>query len=901
MSVTYGFYNSENGDRKYTARQISRIFDGIISDGIYQNYGDHFSVNDARVVSGQNGMFVYVGTGRAWLNHTWTLNDSILKLDIEDSDLTNARIDTVIIEIDEYHRHNQIKVIKGTPAANPTAPALTNNIDVCQYALADIRINAGTNSISLSNITNRIGRSNGVPFVTGLFDTMSIDSILLDWQGQFNRWFSNFEDSAEDSLNEEIIEICNNFGNTLSEYVKQISRISDLQGYIGTGTGVFSQHANCKTTVFPVEYGKTYIVKSSGNKCVISFGGSAALVDGDKTYNVIDKNDSINVGNRVENNTNYRYMYVQSHNSNGTGDAAVYELVLTPKKINDEISFQTSERVDIRNCDIRTRTSISSSTGAISPGEIEYTTSIVSFIPVCKGTVIKKGGLKVYILLYSGADYSTFLSFVPSDVNDYVIQNDCFIRLTARDLDEAQAPTVEQITNSIQIIYPNTIKNAIENLSEIITPGSIIENKFIWRDTGEIDTSRYFSATQDILIEKNKDYYFTISHDGTTSTYCAIYAYDANGNHIFNGYDTTVEENNKVYCYIPLSNSNGEQTVSKIFRFSPEIEKIVIVFNKHCTTYISLKTFCSQDYLARQEIEETREKILDLSDKCYITEKSNQTYVDEIISVANSYYNRKDANGHYYMHYDAYNTVLSDDYDGNGGIDCSTFIGLVLRGIPFEDTEYNSEFAPALMPSISNNVLETENNDDPVEENGLSTDAEDALNMPAENEEPTYSYTANPNYDWSINPYDYYLPRYKFGHDDEPKPIRTASQLGQWMRMMGRSVWCDKRLVNLMPGDIVFFARKSELDGFWITETRYMHISHVAIVVNKEPAPQNAAWNTDDYPYKHTLCEVRGIDGACGYSILEDPQNNGVYKNGVDTLVLVCRPDLGRITPTVNT
>lgn len=70
MSVSYGFYNSMNGDRKYDATQMSSIFDGIINDGIYETIGDRF------VVRTSGGMNVVVGTGRAWFNHTWTLNDS---------------------------------------------------------------------------------------------------------------------------------------------------------------------------------------------------------------------------------------------------------------------------------------------------------------------------------------------------------------------------------------------------------------------------------------------------------------------------------------------------------------------------------------------------------------------------------------------------------------------------------------------------------------------------------------------------------------------------------------------------------------------------------------------------------------------------------------------------------
>ena len=47
MSVTYGFYNSINGDRKYNALEMSSIFDGIIVDGVYMSIGDALNVKSS--------------------------------------------------------------------------------------------------------------------------------------------------------------------------------------------------------------------------------------------------------------------------------------------------------------------------------------------------------------------------------------------------------------------------------------------------------------------------------------------------------------------------------------------------------------------------------------------------------------------------------------------------------------------------------------------------------------------------------------------------------------------------------------------------------------------------------------------------------------------------------------
>lgn len=162
MAVTYGFYNSVGGDRVYDAVQLSSMFDGIITDGIFESIGDAFEVTD-----GASGMDIVVGTGKAWFDHTWTLNNSALVLTVEAADLVDPRIDTVVIEVNASAavRANSIKIVKGTPAAVPSAPTLTNTAEVHQYPLANIAVAAGASTISAGNISNLVGTGFS-PYVT---------------------------------------------------------------------------------------------------------------------------------------------------------------------------------------------------------------------------------------------------------------------------------------------------------------------------------------------------------------------------------------------------------------------------------------------------------------------------------------------------------------------------------------------------------------------------------------------------------------------------------------------------------------------------------------------------------------------------------------------------------------
>ena len=180
MALTYGFYNSQNGDRMYDATDISSIFDGIIKDGVFMSIGDAF------IVSAATGMQVTVGSGRAWFNHTWTYNSVASLYTIEPAEIVLNRIDTVVLEINasEEVRANSIKVIKGTPASNPVAPTLIDTELVHQYPLADIYVGANVTEIIPANITNRVGTA-ACPLSTGILETLDSAPLLAQWNSAF--------------------------------------------------------------------------------------------------------------------------------------------------------------------------------------------------------------------------------------------------------------------------------------------------------------------------------------------------------------------------------------------------------------------------------------------------------------------------------------------------------------------------------------------------------------------------------------------------------------------------------------------------------------------------------------------------------------------------------------------
>ena len=198
MSVSSGFFNSLNGDRKYNAAQMSAIFDGLIVDGVFASIGTAFAVKAA------GGLTVNVGIGKAWFDHTWTVNDSILPMTAPEAEVLLDRIDAVVLEVNgmESVRENTIKFVKGNPSSAPSRPTLTNEGNVHQYPLCYIYRKYGTAVINQADITPMVG-TESTPFVTGILQTVSLDELLGKWQDELDRFTDARSQEVDDWIAQE--------------------------------------------------------------------------------------------------------------------------------------------------------------------------------------------------------------------------------------------------------------------------------------------------------------------------------------------------------------------------------------------------------------------------------------------------------------------------------------------------------------------------------------------------------------------------------------------------------------------------------------------------------------------------------------------------------------------------
>lgn len=205
MAITYGFFNSVDGDRKYNAEQMSTYFDGLVSDGIFQSVGKKFSVTAGA------GLTVNVDTGRALIECHWLKNDNVLTISLDSADVQNDRKDLIVIKLDYSARTMGIEYISG-------AESVKNTETVKYLVLAKITVPAGATTITQANVKDIRG-SALCPWVTGLVKQVDTSDLfsqyekayeemvqqMINWwadrRNAFDTWFNSLTTSLNVNLN----------------------------------------------------------------------------------------------------------------------------------------------------------------------------------------------------------------------------------------------------------------------------------------------------------------------------------------------------------------------------------------------------------------------------------------------------------------------------------------------------------------------------------------------------------------------------------------------------------------------------------------------------------------------------------------------------------------------------
>lgn len=111
-------------------------------------------LNEYATFADSTGMQVKVPSGRAWLEGHFHENDAQLALAIAAADPTNPRIDRVVLHLDWTNNLIDLRVLTGTPAVSPSAPAITQNSTIWEISLATVAVAAAAATIAAGNVTD---------------------------------------------------------------------------------------------------------------------------------------------------------------------------------------------------------------------------------------------------------------------------------------------------------------------------------------------------------------------------------------------------------------------------------------------------------------------------------------------------------------------------------------------------------------------------------------------------------------------------------------------------------------------------------------------------------------------------------------------------------------------------
>lgn len=217
MAVTYGFFNSVNGDRKYDADQMSNYFEGLVGDGVLKNVD-----NELQVVA-SSGLTIAVKSGRAIVKNKWLKNNSLHFIEIT-PDSSYPYIELIVVDYDYSERKVSINTVKGTPASSPTAPSISRTDDRYMLVLASILVPANASTISQSNITDKRASSD-CGWVTGLITQLSTDTLNAQWESIYSEYFEAMQENFDDWMQLLVGDL--NVSTFIQKYEKVYTQLAD--------------------------------------------------------------------------------------------------------------------------------------------------------------------------------------------------------------------------------------------------------------------------------------------------------------------------------------------------------------------------------------------------------------------------------------------------------------------------------------------------------------------------------------------------------------------------------------------------------------------------------------------------------------------------------------------------
>lgn len=142
----------QGAGRQVTKDQWEYMMSAIMLSGVIKGF-----MSELAPFGDSSGRFVKVNSGQAWLQGTVFRSDAVEALAIAANGSGQARIDRLVVRLNRTSYIADFVVLQGTPAASPSAPAISRDTQYYDLALAQIAVASGASTITAGNVTDERG------------------------------------------------------------------------------------------------------------------------------------------------------------------------------------------------------------------------------------------------------------------------------------------------------------------------------------------------------------------------------------------------------------------------------------------------------------------------------------------------------------------------------------------------------------------------------------------------------------------------------------------------------------------------------------------------------------------------------------------------------------------------
>lgn len=271
MAIKSMFFNAvKEGDvydRTYNADDFSRYLENIVGNGVFPNPSTSLQA------ASSSGMDIVVQKGSAWIAGHKLINTAALPLTVDPAETLQNRIDRVVCYIDYVNRVMDIEIVKGTPATNPSAPALVRTDSRYELSLATIYVAKQVTSISNANITDTRADSTVCGWATGVLQQVDTSTLFQQWQTAYGDYYADIKQQLDDFMETLTQELgVNTYLQSFEKHreveagVTSITDVFNVQGYSYEDTDVINVYIN---GVLASEVAGDYTKDTSGTALAI--------------------------------------------------------------------------------------------------------------------------------------------------------------------------------------------------------------------------------------------------------------------------------------------------------------------------------------------------------------------------------------------------------------------------------------------------------------------------------------------------------------------------------------------------------------------------------------------------------------------------------------------------------